>query len=147
MRQFQARFVVACSASIVFELATDFASLRFGGYRQKVLTLLLLHPEQRYPVRAIARLTDTSAGTLHKELAWLAPALPLPQNSTHTRLACAGRNRIRRQADGENLRALGSGGDYADRIKEMAKFKAWFYSEGMRAPLPVALARPGDGAQ
>lgn len=28
---------------------------------------------------------------------------------------------------------------YADRIKEVAKFKAWFYSEGMRAPVPVAL--------
>jgi DNA phosphorothioation-dependent restriction protein DptH len=28
---------------------------------------------------------------------------------------------------------------YADRIKQMAKFKAWFYSEGMRVPLPVAL--------
>jgi hypothetical protein len=27
------------------------------------------------------------------------------------------------------------------RIKQMAKFKAWFYSEGMRAPLPVALGR------
>jgi len=24
---------------------------------------------------------------------------------------------------------------YADRIKQMAKFKAWFYSEGMRTPL------------
>jgi DNA phosphorothioation-dependent restriction protein DptH len=29
---------------------------------------------------------------------------------------------------------------YTDRIKQMAKFKAWFYSEGMRAPMPVALA-------
>ncbi len=28
---------------------------------------------------------------------------------------------------------------YTDRIKQMAKFKAWFYSEGMRAPTPVAL--------
>lgn len=28
---------------------------------------------------------------------------------------------------------------YADRIKQMAKFKAWFYSEGMRVPVPVAL--------
>lgn len=28
---------------------------------------------------------------------------------------------------------------YADRIKQMTKFKAWFYSEGMRAPVPVAL--------
>jgi hypothetical protein len=29
---------------------------------------------------------------------------------------------------------------YADRIKQMAKFKAWFYSEGMRTPVPVALS-------
>ena len=28
---------------------------------------------------------------------------------------------------------------YADRIKQMDKFKAWFYSEGMRVPVPVAL--------
>jgi DNA phosphorothioation-dependent restriction protein DptH len=28
---------------------------------------------------------------------------------------------------------------YTDRIKQMAKFKAWFYSEGMRVPTPVAL--------
>ena len=28
---------------------------------------------------------------------------------------------------------------YTDRIKQMAKFKAWFYSEGMRTPVPVAL--------
>lgn len=32
---------------------------------------------------------------------------------------------------------------YADRIKQMAKFKAWFYSEGMRAPVPVALGNSG----
>lgn len=48
------------------------ASLLFGDYRQKVLARLLLHPEQRYHVREIARLTGTSAGTLHKELARLA---------------------------------------------------------------------------
>jgi len=28
---------------------------------------------------------------------------------------------------------------YTDRIKQLAKFKAWFYSEGMRVPVPVAL--------
>ena len=48
------------------------ASLLFGDYRQKVLARLLLHPEQRFHVREIARLTGTSAGTLHKELARLA---------------------------------------------------------------------------
>ncbi len=50
------------------------ASLLFGDYRQKVLALLLLHPEQHFHVREIARLTGTSAGTLHKELARLAHA-------------------------------------------------------------------------
>jgi predicted nucleotidyltransferase len=50
------------------------ASLLLGAYRQKVLALLLLHPEQHYHVREIARLTGTSAGTLHKELARLAQA-------------------------------------------------------------------------
>ncbi|MCM8612631.1 MAG: nucleotidyltransferase domain-containing protein [Candidatus Accumulibacter sp.] len=50
------------------------ASLLFGDYRQKVLARLLLHPEQSYHVREIARLTGTSAGTLHRELARLAQA-------------------------------------------------------------------------
>jgi predicted nucleotidyltransferase len=50
------------------------ASLLFGHYRRRVLGLLLLHPETSYHVREIARLTDTAAGTLHKELARLAEA-------------------------------------------------------------------------
>ncbi|HMW28566.1 MAG TPA: hypothetical protein PKE44_03240 [Plasticicumulans sp.] len=29
---------------------------------------------------------------------------------------------------------------YADRIKQMAKFKAWFHAEGMTAPVPVVLS-------
>jgi predicted nucleotidyltransferase len=50
------------------------ASLLFGIYRQRVLGLLLLNPERSYYVREIARLTNTAAGTLHKELARLAAA-------------------------------------------------------------------------
>jgi predicted nucleotidyltransferase len=50
------------------------SSLLFGGYRSRVLGLLLLHPDQHYHVREIARQTDTSAGTLHKELDKLAQA-------------------------------------------------------------------------
>lgn len=46
--------------------------LLFGSYRQRVLAQLLLHPESSYHVRELARLTGTSAGTLHKELARLA---------------------------------------------------------------------------
>ena len=46
----------------------------FGSYRKKVLSLLLLHPDTDYHVRELARLTDTAAGTLHKELSRLAQA-------------------------------------------------------------------------
>lgn len=46
--------------------------LLFKDYRRRVLGLLLLHPEKAYHVREIARLTDTVAGTLHKELFKLA---------------------------------------------------------------------------
>jgi predicted nucleotidyltransferase len=48
------------------------ADLLFGSYRKKVLGMLLLHPDMDYHVRELARLTGTSAGTLHKELARLA---------------------------------------------------------------------------
>lgn len=50
------------------------ADILFGSYRRRVLGLLLLHPEQSYHVREIARVTDTTAGTLHKELSKLADA-------------------------------------------------------------------------
>ena len=48
--------------------------LLFGSYRQRVLSLLLLHPDSSFYVRELARLTGTHAGTLHKELARLAQA-------------------------------------------------------------------------
>ncbi len=50
------------------------AELLFKDYRRRVLGLLLLHPDKKYHVREIARLTGTVAGTLHKELARLAEA-------------------------------------------------------------------------
>ena len=46
--------------------------LLFGSYRQRALTQLLLHPDSSYHVRGLARLTGTTPGTLHKELARLA---------------------------------------------------------------------------
>lgn len=49
-------------------------SFLFSGYRRQVLGLLLLHPEMRYHVREIARLTNTTAGSLHRELSKLAKA-------------------------------------------------------------------------
>lgn len=57
------------------------ASLLFGTYRQRVLGLLLLNPGRSYYVREIARLTNTAAGTLHKELARLAGAGVLNRES------------------------------------------------------------------
>jgi len=50
---------------------SDLASLLFKDYRRRVLGLLLLHPDEAYHVREIARLTGTVAGTLHKELSRL----------------------------------------------------------------------------
>jgi predicted nucleotidyltransferase len=50
------------------------ADLLFGSYRKKVLGLLLLHPDEDYHVRELARQTGTLPGTLHKELARLATA-------------------------------------------------------------------------
>ena len=47
------------------------SSLLFSEYRKRILGLLLLNPEASYHVRELARLTDTSAGTLHKELSKL----------------------------------------------------------------------------
>ncbi|QRN04336.1 nucleotidyltransferase domain-containing protein [Legionella sp. MW5194] len=47
-------------------------SILFSEYRRRVLALLLLHPDEHYHVREIARLTNTTAGTLHRELSKLA---------------------------------------------------------------------------
>lgn len=57
------------------------ASLFFSEYRRRVLGLLLLHPDKSYHVRELARLTGTSAGTLHKELARLTEAGVLHRES------------------------------------------------------------------
>jgi predicted nucleotidyltransferase len=48
--------------------------LLLGDYRKKLLSQLLLHPDADYHVRELARLTGTSPGSLHKELARLAAA-------------------------------------------------------------------------
>lgn len=44
----------------------------FGAYRQRALGVLLLNPEKDFHVRELARLTGTSAGSLHRELSRLA---------------------------------------------------------------------------
>lgn len=55
-------------------MSIQLIELLFKGYRRRVLELLLRHPAQKYHVREIARLTNTVAGTLHKELSKLAEA-------------------------------------------------------------------------
>lgn len=50
------------------------STILFTDYRRRVLGLLLLHPEQHYHVREIARLTGTVTGTLTRELAKLTDA-------------------------------------------------------------------------
>jgi predicted nucleotidyltransferase len=50
------------------------SSILFTDYRRRVLGLLLLHPEKRYHVREIARLTGTVTGTLTRELGKLTEA-------------------------------------------------------------------------
>ena len=53
---------------------SSITSFLFPEYRRQVLGLLLLHPEMRYHVREIARMTNTTAGSLHRELSKLAKA-------------------------------------------------------------------------
>jgi len=52
----------------------DLAALFFGVYRRQVLGLLLLHPDESFHLREIARITNTQPGTLRRELALLAEA-------------------------------------------------------------------------
>ncbi len=53
---------------------TDLATLFFGSYRRQVLGLLLLHPDETFHLREIARATNTQPGTLRRELTQLAEA-------------------------------------------------------------------------
>lgn len=68
---------VAIKATIVANMATadsNLGALLFGSYRRQVLALLLMHPEQSFHVREIARITGKPAGTLYRELNALAQA-------------------------------------------------------------------------
>ena len=55
-------------------LEKNLGTLLFGAYRRQVLALLLMHPEQSFHVREIARITGKPAGTLYRELSSLAEA-------------------------------------------------------------------------
>lgn len=50
------------------------SAVLFTEYRRRVLGLLLLHPDERYYLREIARLTGTAPGTLTRELGKLVEA-------------------------------------------------------------------------
>lgn len=63
----------------------------FGAYRRQILGLLLLHPDETFYVREIARLTGVSAGSLHRELKSLTDAGLLVRTSVG--------NQVRYQAD------------------------------------------------
>lgn len=54
----------------------------FGNYRRKILALLLLRPGEQFHVRAIARLIDIPAGSLHRELKLLADSELLVRNKS-----------------------------------------------------------------
>lgn len=63
----------------------------FGKYRRQILGLLLLHPDESFYVREIARLTETPAGSLHRELSTLSAAGLLTRTQSG--------NQVRYQAD------------------------------------------------
>jgi predicted nucleotidyltransferase len=69
---------VSVSATFVAEMKTkkpaDLGTLFFGAYRRQVLGLLLLHPDESFHLREIARATNTQPGTLRRELTQLADA-------------------------------------------------------------------------
>lgn len=47
---------------------SSLSTILFSQYRSRVLGLLLLHPEQSYYLRQIARLTGSAPGTLQREM-------------------------------------------------------------------------------
>ncbi len=55
-------------------ISNDLGAVFFGSYRRRVLALLLLHPDEAFHLREIARITDTQPGTLQRELVQLTDA-------------------------------------------------------------------------
>jgi len=54
--------------------APQLVEVLFGAYRRQILALLLLHADDSFYVREIARLTNVPAGSLHRELKLLTEA-------------------------------------------------------------------------
>ncbi len=67
------------------------SKLLFGSSRSRILAVLLLHPDESYHLRALARLAGISPGTLHRELRKLEDAGLITRASTG--------NQVRFQAD------------------------------------------------
>lgn len=53
----------------------------FSPYRRQMLAVLFMHPDERFHVRQLARLTGVSAGSLHRELKAMASAGILQRES------------------------------------------------------------------
>ena len=54
--------------------SSDLGAVFFGAYRRRVLGLLLLHPDEAFHLREIARITASQPGTLRRELLQLTQA-------------------------------------------------------------------------
>lgn len=62
--------------------SSGLAETLLGTYRSNVLGLLLLHPDQSFHVRELARLTGIPPGSLHRELKTLVLAGVLQRHRT-----------------------------------------------------------------
>ncbi len=65
----------------VHSKTTGLAETLFSDYRRRILSHLLLRPDEHYHVREISRLTGVPAGSLHRELKLLADAGLLSRHS------------------------------------------------------------------
>lgn len=63
-------------------MSTTPIEILFGNYRRKILSLLLLRPDEQFHVREISRLTGVPAGSLHRELKSLAGCELLIRNKS-----------------------------------------------------------------
>jgi predicted nucleotidyltransferase len=72
-------------------MTTDLAETLFGAYRRRILAWLLLHPDQNFYVRELARLAEVPPGSAHRELKQLSACGLL----SRTRLG----NQVRYQAN------------------------------------------------
>ncbi|WP_067864734.1 nucleotidyltransferase domain-containing protein [Neptuniibacter marinus] len=61
-------------------MSATLSSILFKDYRRRALNLLLLHPDEQFHVREVARLTGTIAGTTGRELKKLQEAGILNQS-------------------------------------------------------------------